>query len=120
MPSLVAQDRDIIAERYIRSLGGITLSLPLWKRDGTEFIDESPYGHLCTVTGALWGTQGRFFDGADDVIDCGGDASIAAITGDLTLEVWWKPLDVTSAQTIISTRQGKNDSTVPYHLFYAG
>jgi len=46
------------------------LYLPLWRLDGSSFADRSHYGHLATVTGALWGPQGRTFDG-DDYINLG-------------------------------------------------
>lgn len=44
------------------------LYLPLWKKDGAQFMSDDMYGHLCTVTGALWTPQGRYFDGVDDKI----------------------------------------------------
>ena len=66
----------------------LVLFLPLYKLDGTSIKDESAYGRLCTVTGALWTPRGRDFDGIDDSIDCG---SLAAyLTNQLTLEYWIK------------------------------
>ena len=49
----------------------LVLYLPLYQPDGASFASRDAYGHLCTVTGALWTPQGRTFDGADDIIDLG-------------------------------------------------
>ncbi len=49
----------------------LVLYLPLHRLDGASFMSKDAYGHLCTVTGALWTPRGRSFDGADDYIDCG-------------------------------------------------
>uniref|UniRef100_A0A6M3LAS4 Putative lectin/glucanase superfamily protein n=1 Tax=viral metagenome TaxID=1070528 RepID=A0A6M3LAS4_9ZZZZ len=57
---------------------GCLLYLPLWNPglSGSTFKSIDPYGHLCTVTGALYGSTGRTFDGADDLINCGSGASL--------------------------------------------
>src|SRR3990167_5915362 len=47
----------------------LVLYLPLWKKDGSSFMSDDAYGHLATVTGATWGSQGRTFDGVDDLIE---------------------------------------------------
>lgn len=49
----------------------LVLYLPLHQLDGASFMSRDAYGHLCTVTGALWRPNGRWFDGSDDYIDCG-------------------------------------------------
>ena len=46
----------------------LVLDLPLYKLDGTKFKSQDAYGHLCTVTDATWGIQGRTFDGTGDGI----------------------------------------------------
>ena len=46
----------------------LKLYLPLWKLDGASFMSQDAYGHLCTVTGALWRLDGRIFNGVNDVI----------------------------------------------------
>ncbi|MFC1914369.1 LamG domain-containing protein [Chloroflexota bacterium] len=51
-------------------------------------MSRDAYGHLCTVTGALWRPYGRYFDGADDGINCGNSPALGFGTGDFTLEVW--------------------------------
>ena len=54
----------------------LVLYLPLYRLDGASFISRDAYGHLCTVTGALWTPQGRSFNGVDDYINCGKLASL--------------------------------------------
>lgn len=73
---------------YICSTG-LVLHLPLYDMDGGIFKTKDSYGHQATVNGALWRLAGRYFDGADDKIDCG-NASPLDITGNITVEVWFK------------------------------
>lgn len=47
---------------------GLALHLPLYEMDGAAFNSKDAYGHLATVTGALWRLDGRLFDGVDDRI----------------------------------------------------
>lgn len=49
---------------------GLVLYLPLWSSylSGAAFDSIDPYHHLCTVTGATYGSTGRTFDGTDDNI----------------------------------------------------
>jgi hypothetical protein len=47
----------------------LVLYLPLYELNGASFVSKDAYGHLCTVTGALWRLQGRYFDGSDDRIE---------------------------------------------------
>ena len=73
--------------RYDPSL---VLYLPLSKLDGDVISDRSAYGHLCTVTGALWGLNGRVFDG-DDRLDLASNyASLKLIDTSWTEIVWFK------------------------------
>lgn len=59
---------------------------PLYKLDGASFMSKDAYGHLCTVTGALWTPRARDFDGVDDLIRIPA-ASILRPT-QITVEVW--------------------------------
>jgi len=43
----------------------LVLCLPLYERDGSSFPSRDTYGHLCTVTGALWRENGHYFGGLD-------------------------------------------------------
>ena len=63
----------------------LVLYLPLYELDGASFMSKDAYGHLCTVTGALWTSQGRDFDGIDDSITL--PTAFDSLT-DLTLEAW--------------------------------
>jgi len=73
----------------------LVLYLPLHRLDGASFMSKDAYGHLCTVTGALWTPRGRSFDGADDYIDCGTIISTVAQT-ELTVECWLYPDTITN------------------------
>ena len=66
----------------------LVLYLPLYRLDGASFMSKDAYGHLCTVSGALWRPDGRYLDGVDDKIDCGNDSSLGASATELTTEVW--------------------------------
>jgi len=65
---------------------GCVLHLPLHRLDGASFMSKDAYGHLCTVTGALWTPRGRSFDGTDDYINCGRDSNLDV--ANLTVEAW--------------------------------
>jgi len=64
----------------------LVLYLPLYELDGKSFMSRDAYGHLCTVTGALWRPNGRYFDGSDDFISCP-DAPSLDYTAN-TIEIW--------------------------------
>ena len=64
----------------------LVLYLPLYRLDGASFMSKDAYGHLCTVTGALWTPQGRSFDGVDDYVNCG--VSLPHIADQITIELW--------------------------------
>ena len=68
------------------------LYIPLWKRDGNTFISDDAFGHLCTVTGATWGTQGRLMDG-DDYITIPFNSALNIAT-ELTVIYWCKPTTI--------------------------
>jgi len=79
------------------------LHLPLHRLDVASFMSRDAYGHLCTVSGALWTPQGRSFDGIDDYINCGRNSRLDVVY--LTVEAWLYPtLAPTGGQgrTIIS------------------
>ena len=66
----------------------LALYLPLYELDGASFMSKDAHGHLCTVTGALWRHNGRYFDGTDDFINLGTPSAIKFGTGDFTIELW--------------------------------
>ena len=85
---------DFIYDPYL------VLCLPLYMLDGASFMSREAYGHLCTVTGALWRPDGRYFDGIDDYVDCGNNASLN-ITDAITLEAWVKLNNLTALRNIV-------------------
>ena len=68
----------------------LVLYLPLYELDGASFMSRDAYGHLCTVTGAGWRPNGRYFDGVDDIINCGNAVSLQ-LAGAMTAELWINP-----------------------------
>ena len=71
---------------------GLVLYLPLYELDGSSFMSRDAYGHLCTVTGALWRHRGRWFDQTDDVITIPKTAVIDNIfAGGGTIMAWINP-----------------------------
>ena len=68
----------------------LVLYLPLYELDGASFMSRDHYGHLCTVTGALWTPRGRLFDGVNDLIDWGNNTTLNFSTGDFSISIWEK------------------------------
>ena len=68
---------------------GCVLYLPLWHNElaGSPFSSCDDFRHVCTVTGALVGSNGRIFDGTDDKITIPDTASLNPVNA-LTLEAW--------------------------------
>jgi len=66
---------------------GLVLYLPLYELDGASFMSKDACGHLCTVTGALWRPNGRYFDGLDDDINCGNNSSLD-LTSAMSIDIW--------------------------------
>ena len=65
----------------------LVLYLPLHELDGSSFMSRDAYGHLCTVTGALWRLDGHYFDGSDDRITIA-NHSVINPTAHFTIELW--------------------------------
>lgn len=64
---------------------------------GNIIRSQDSIGHLCTVTGALWTSQGRWFDGAgaaDDLINCGSATVLDNLLTNFTVAAWIKPASV--------------------------
>lgn len=94
---------------------GCVLYLPLHSLDGASFMSKDARGYLCTVTGALWRPNGRWFDATDDKIACGRNAVFNSAI--ITLEAWISA-DVAptsgSWRTIISKDYRAYEFTVGY------
>ena len=67
----------------------LVLYLPLHEKDGSSFMSGDACGHLCTVTGALWRPDGRYFDGTDDYISVAYSPALYPETPPL-MEIWLK------------------------------
>jgi len=71
----------------------LVLYLPLYQLDGASFMSKDAHGHLCSVTGALWRPNGRWFDGSDDKLSLGND--LVLYPAQFTWEFWVNPDDLT-------------------------
>ena len=88
------------------------LYLPLYKLDGNVIADKSAYGHLCTVTGAVWTPQGYSFDGTDDIIKVDAHTALE-IAGHITILAWAKIDPDVGLSGHILTKGADND----YQMF---
>ena len=68
----------------------LVLYLPLYELDGASIMSKDKHGHLCTVTGALWRPNGRYFDGTDDYIVVPHNSCLNPGTDDFTVICWAK------------------------------
>ena len=81
----------------------LVFDAPLYKLDGASFMSKDAYGHLCTVTGALWTPRARDFDGVDDEIIAPDHPALdidTSATGGLTLEAFIKRGETGSLDTV--------------------
>lgn len=110
----------------------LVLYLPLYELDGASFMSGDAYGHLCTVTGALWRPCGHYFDGTDDRIVVAHHSAFSFGTGDFSLEIWlrasssggaiqriiskqssaWFFFRLVGGAAILSIKDGTNQQTV--------
>ncbi len=94
----------------------LALYLPLYELDRASFMSKDAYGHLCTVTGALWTPRGRSFDGVDDKIVVNNHASFTfAKTDYFSIEAWAKSTDTTQHNCIIGKTVGAGYFVSLYH-----
>ena len=66
----------------------LVLYLPLHELDGSSFMSRDAYGHLCTVTGAVWRPYGYYFDGTDDWISIPTHSALTSPTQG-TIVIWF-------------------------------
>lgn len=69
----------------------LVIYLPLYELNGNTFKSKDRYGHLGTVTGALWRGEGHFFDNTDDNILIPAFIGLPTGSAARTIEVWAKP-----------------------------
>jgi hypothetical protein len=72
----------------------LVLDLQLYKQDGASFMSRDACGHLSTATGASWRISGRYFDGIDDVVDCGNAAALTP-GSNWSFDMWIKGAETT-------------------------
>lgn len=78
------------------------LYLPLERLDGAAFASRDQYGLACSVAGAKWEIEGRYFDGNQDKIDVVGD-KLDFTTGDFTIVGCYKiDNDLAAHRTLFS------------------
>ena len=79
-----------LGRRRFKLDASCVLYLPLYELDGAKIRSKDAYGHLATVTGALWTPQGRTFvaAGGDRIVVP--DAASIDFTNALTLIAWVK------------------------------
>ena len=94
---------------------GLALYLPLYELDGASFMSKDAYGHLCTITGALWKPNGRYFDGVDDKIDCGNSEVLKFASEHFTLEAWIYPTSLANTPMLFD-----NSGYVSGYMCYIG
>jgi len=94
----------------------LVIYLPLHKLDGSSMMSQDAYGHLCTVTGALWTPQGRSFDGVDDYISTPDHATLDGMP-ELTIVAWvnFAQLAADKGEDITIVRKRHSES--PYHTY---
>ena len=99
---------------------GCVLYLPGLPGGSNKIHDRSPYCNTGTITGATWkrlpsGLWVLWFDGTDDVVNCGSHASLD-ISSAYTIKAWIYSEDVTVNASIVC----KNDAEAvqPFLLYH--
>jgi len=90
---------------------GLVLYAPLYLCRGSKFKSVDLYRHSCTVTGAVWGSTGRTFDGIDDNINLGNISTLNFERTDPFSVFAWVKRTTNGATHFIA---GKRGSDVPY------
>ena len=83
------------------------VNLLLYKKDGSVFKSDDRYGHTCYKVGAVWHSEGMFFDGADDYVHIDDNPVLDNL---LTIEAWYKPVMEISSGVSWHFIIGKNAS----------
>ncbi len=91
----------------------VVLNLPLFQLEGKSFESRDACGHLCTVTGAVWRPDGRYFDGVNDYINCGHSPHFD-ITDNLTMEAWINMAELFSDNRAVLRKGGSYVIDVSY------
>jgi len=95
----------------------LVLYLPLYELDGAKFQSKDAYGHLCTVTGALWRPNGRYFNGSTNKIEIPASAKQFDFTSeDFTIIAQIYPEDIAANRAYFD----RGNYQVGGYYFYHG
>ena len=128
MPLSVARSLANVREVDIRGLGLIDLTdldlalyTPLWHQGqrGDTFNSMDPNRHLCSVTGALWTSRGRDFDGVDDKISVPHHTAIDITTGDFSVGAWVDLETVGAVAQVILWKSLNEAPWTGYYLYFS-
>ncbi|MBI4268054.1 MAG: LamG domain-containing protein [Chloroflexi bacterium] len=92
----------------------LALYLPLYQLDGASLMSGDAYGHLATVTGALWTAQGRKFDKVDDYIDAGNNPVLKSSVG--TFELWLRDDNPPSDSEVLMWREDNSSNFLAFEM----
>ena len=120
---------DLASPAIAQASTDAVLILHFDEGSGTIAKDESGHGNDGTIYGATWvdGKYGKAlrFDGVDDYVDCGNDASLDA-TGEITVEAWVKFASTANSYYAVLDKRGgtgiyefywkKSDTTMRFNL----
>lgn len=105
---------------YSFSTDGLVMYLPLWALDngGTNSIQSvDAYGLTCTITGALWRPNHRWFDGSDDKISIAG---LTRPTTNMTVIVWAYPEVINADEPLVSAWETGNEELLIFRVNSTG
>ena len=95
----------------------LVLYLPLHQLDGSSSMSKDAYGHVCTVTGAVWTSEGRLFDGVDDYININGILTPCANLTQGTVSVWVRITDEGGDNVILSISNNASATETQFNLW---
>lgn len=108
----------------LSKIPGLVMHLPLNESSGSTAYDNSRYGNDGSLGGGtpanmpVWVDRGLRFDGVDDYVDCGNDASIQ-LTGDMSLSAWVK-VSLGANSPIIAKDAGSADRGWYFSMLLTG
>ncbi len=101
-------------ERYIRSTKPV-LYVSM-RRDGATFISDDAFGHLATVTGALWIPQGRNFTAASNHKISIPHNAVFNVGANATFETWFKCTSSANFRIFLSKESTGDGNKDPFHF----
>ena len=96
----------------------LVLYLPLYKLDSASLLSRDAYGHLCSVTGAVWRPGGRYFDGNDDFLSVPNQYSLRLGDGSKgSVLVWINPATWQGGEAVIQLGDASGYYCGAYSIF---